>query len=561
MQYAADYGSHRRIGTLGAETNRTTANHANRVVGDTVQFFSIATIKQAIEHLQNYRGNWLLPAFVFAANNVGVDSFVDMSKKLGTDRFLDRYFHGGLIGVAPFQTGNNLLRPRLKDVKPWRTGPYAGDYVVRQDTKMWGNLFSSRGYRDMRQRGEIDGEHAIVRLTDLFQPTFEQQIPSDFRFEYFLVWLFAFNGFANDISTWASLYESLTKSLELDDFLPPYRGRFTVDSSDLSWPETTLVQPTHVEFQEALCPKLASELHLVDSDTTPEVDAKENHAKDVLPEDDEILSTVNDAINRKESLAFLLLGPPGTGKTLYARRLAASITSSDQDRVLFLQFHPAIGYDDFIEGFRPRSQDAGTGIRYELDPRLFLKFSKRAEDADDDKKYVVVIDEINRGDIARVFGELLTYMEPDYRGRRFTLPLSEDRVIIPSNLIIIATANPFDRSITDLDDAMLRRFWVIELSPDEALLRSHLATLQVESDVIERTAKLFKVVNASMPYGFGHTSFLRVRTIEDLAAVWMGRVRMTVRRAYLHDEEAFKKVEADVNALLFNDHEASVDDT
>lgn len=111
-----------------------------------MHYFDIKTIKDSIERLQLISANWLLPAFVFAANNVGTEDLVDMSSRLGTDQFLDRYFNGRRLDIKSFPSGNNLLRPRLKGIR-WDKEPFAGDYLIRQDTKMWGNLFSSRGYR------------------------------------------------------------------------------------------------------------------------------------------------------------------------------------------------------------------------------------------------------------------------------------------------------------------------------------------------------------------------------------------------------------------------------
>jgi hypothetical protein len=144
----------------------------------------------------------------------------------------------------------------------------------------------------------------------------------------------------------------------------------------------------------------------------------------------------------------------------------------------------------------------------------------------------------------------LTYLEADYRGTDFTLPVSNKLTSLPKNLVIIATANPFDRSVTDLDDALLRRFWVIEFEPDGAFLRSYLSEEGVDDGVVNRTVQMFNVLNRAFPNGYGHTNFLRVRSIDDLAAVWIGRVRLALRRAYMHDKQAYEGVLVDVEGLL-----------
>lgn len=236
-----------------------------------MQYFDIPTIKTAIEGLQGISANWLIPAFVFAANDVGTTDLVDISKQKGTDQFLDRYFHGSLIGLDPFPSGNNLLRPRLKGIK-WDRGDFAGDYVIRQDTKMWGNLFSSRGYREMRQRGELEGEKATVRLTDSFQPAFEAEIPATFQFEDFLVWLFAFKGFPDEIGSWQELFEHLLiEELELTEFQEPYQGRFRL-TPGRAWPATLADRPDDAEFQNELAPRLMAFLAAPPPPAAPEPD-------------------------------------------------------------------------------------------------------------------------------------------------------------------------------------------------------------------------------------------------------------------------------------------------
>ena len=167
-----------------------------------------------------------------------------------------------------------------------------------------------------------------------------------------------------------------------------------------------------------------------------------------------------------ESRQLILQGPPGTGKTFIARKLALAICGQP-DNVELVQFHPSYAYEDFVEGYRPT--DKG-GFSVQDGPLKRLAASARKAK---DKKFVLVIDEINRGNLAKVFGELYFLLE--YRDEAITLQYSRERFSLPDNIFIIGTMNTADRSIALLDMAIRRRFRFVDLFPDAPPIKGLLA--------------------------------------------------------------------------------------
>ena len=155
----------------------------------------------------------------------------------------------------------------------------------------------------------------------------------------------------------------------------------------------------------------------------------------------------------------ILQGAPGVGKTYTAKRLAYSVIGEkNTDRVMMVQFHQSYSYEDFIMGFRP------TDKGFELKKGPFYSFCKMAED-DDENDYFFIIDEINRGNLSKIFGELLMLLENDKRGAELRLLYSDELFCIPSNVYVIGMMNTADRSLAMLGYALRRRFAFYEMKP------------------------------------------------------------------------------------------------
>ena len=159
----------------------------------------------------------------------------------------------------------------------------------------------------------------------------------------------------------------------------------------------------------------------------------------------------------------ILYGPPGTGKTYLARELAKALAPDEACRAL-VQFHPSTSYEDFFEGYRPVGTGDDGGIRYELTPGPLARMAERASEAPE-QRHVMIIDEINRGNLPRVLGELLFLLE--YRNESVqTLYRPEEPFSLPENLWFIGTMNTADRSIALVDAALRRRFHFVPFFPD-----------------------------------------------------------------------------------------------
>ncbi|UOQ75618.1 AAA family ATPase [Hymenobacter sp. 5516J-16] len=200
------------------------------------------------------------------------------------------------------------------------------------------------------------------------------------------------------------------------------------------------------------------------------------------------------ALRRRRNL--ILQGPPGTGKTYLARRLAwLELGATDAARVELVQFHPSYSYEDFVQGFRP--DGAGT---FRLQNGILVDFCQRAAQ-DPERPYFLLIDELNRGNVARIFGELLLLLEADKRGPAHAVrlpyaPAGSPPFFVPANVFLIGTMNLADRSLAPLDYALRRRFAFVSLEPEfGAPLRELLAAQGVPAAVSHRLTTRLAALN------------------------------------------------------------------
>ena len=251
----------------------------------------------------------------------------------------------------------------------------------------------------------------------------------------------------------------------------------------------------------------------------------------------------------KISLNQILYGPPGTGKTYNTVDKAIEILEPTQEyssweekkkrfdyykdpqqgQIVFTTFHQSMSYEDFVEGIKPIPMNNNGGITYDVKPGIFKQLCEEAiKDDKEEKRYVLIIDEINRGNVSQIFGELITLLEKDKRiGQEFELkvrlPYSNKEFGVPANLYIIGTMNTADRSVEALDTALRRRFSFIEMMPKPELLTKKIDDIALKE--ILKTINERIVVLKDREHQIGHSYFMKgCNTKEDLKVVFQNKI-------------------------------------
>lgn len=268
-------------------------------------------------------------------------------------------------------------------------------------------------------------------------------------------------------------------------------------------------------------------------------------------------------LDAKHPLNQILYGPPGTGKTYHTVDRALAIIGGERVRereegdierfrelrdsrqIAMVTFHQNFAYEDFIEGIRPVLDDGATSqIKYERHDGIFKRIAEAAK-KEKDKRFVLIIDEINRGNIAKIFGELITLIEDSRRlgaddGTKVMLPYSKDSFGVPNNLYLIGTMNTADRSIQLLDTALRRRFDFVEMMPKPELISNNVEGVNCKRMLEEMNKRITVLLDRERQ--IGHTYLLGVDTMEKLSYAFQNKIFPLLQEYFFDDWSKIRAV-------------------
>ena len=301
------------------------------------------------------------------------------------------------------------------------------------------------------------------------------------------------------------------------------------------------------------------ELEKIVQGLTVKEDSKE---KPEIKEKEEIHDEKSGKINSDFPLNQILFGPPGTGKTYNTVNMALDIVCPIEGsqwekeqrkdardkyqemlaagRIVFVTFHQSMSYEDFIEGIKPEPTEDGK-ITYEVKDGIFKELCAKAK-KDESQNYVMIIDEINRGNVANIFGELISLIEDDKRlgareELRAELPYSHTIFSVPKNVYIIGTMNTADRSVEALDSALRRRFTFKEMMPKSELVPEENYVRNI-FEIINQRIEVLK----DREHQIGHSYFMGVENEDDLKDVFYDKIIPLLQEYFYGDYEKIQLV-------------------
>jgi energy-coupling factor transporter ATP-binding protein EcfA2 len=314
-----------------------------------VKFFTISRVRQAIGHLNSFKSGWVIGPLVYIANQIDSDTYRAMREGVGSDKFLDKFFHPRLIEL-PSKQNEESLRPIFREMGQIDLDNPAKDVVEHQGTKIWGKVYTQTWADALKKTNVIEQDAArkgFIRLRAAaagaplpFTTALEAALPADFRFEELLVWLNAFSGFSDDVGSWQGLWEDFAnRHLDGRVAIPAaYASRFRIrqGGEELPWPagDITGERPANQDFIKGLIPSAFSDALTSEQWATVAASIEESLIVGYEGMGDEDARQIAEGVvtSLASSKRVFILGDPGTGKTKLANSVVRAFEAAVEKR-------------------------------------------------------------------------------------------------------------------------------------------------------------------------------------------------------------------------------------
>lgn len=423
------------------------------------KYFTLETIDAALANLRLVDGKSLLVFLVLAANNVRGDADVNVQNGVGTNKFLDRFCDGSIIGVEPREPGGRCnIRPMFADLS---RGKPPEETVNVDYSSLWGSTLSQSGYANMRDGQTLaKTTKSIFRLGPKFPENMRAMVAADFRMESLLVWIYAFTGIPDSVNSWSDLLKHYEENYTIAGTPQEYKDVFRLSAGPdaVPWPTNFLSNRlTNEEYREHLLPKklLTAKISPTELKTLRE-EIYRLIRQDFLEYSDQEIDRLSTSIvaGLQSCKRLFLLGEPGTGKSELARLIVVAFQAAFSEDRVHSVFSPIadsttadklVGFSTldgtWVNGILTAPDSAAHGKALLYDPGV----------AKNEQINVVILDEANRRDIEELLVKFQPALDsdsnvPEHIAYRIALDNSPEKIISPNTFMIMTGNSPREDS-------------------------------------------------------------------------------------------------------------------